>query len=180
MTVVGNGGEITFRRATGVDTAEVLSVLDEAAEWLTARGVSQWPPRFDPGWVTGAITRGETWLVDLAGEAVGTVTLDWADPLWDDLAGKAGYVHRLAVRRRAAGVGVVALSWARDTAWQHGADALRLDCVRENERLRSYYEAYGFAHRGDRPVGGAPGQRQDDGPVTWVSRYELTPAPGRP
>lgn len=51
-------------------------------------------------------------------------------------------------------------------------DALRLDCVKSNDRLLHYYEARGFVHRGDVPVGGAPGQRQDDGPATWVSRYE--------
>ncbi|MEV0704550.1 hypothetical protein AB0I53_42450 [Saccharopolyspora sp. NPDC050389] len=50
---------------------------------------------------------------------------------------------------------------------------LRLDCVSSNGRLRSYYEKRGFTHRGDVSVGGAPGQREDDGPVTWVSRYEL-------
>ncbi|MEU6443814.1 hypothetical protein [Streptomyces sp. NPDC047046] len=45
--------------------------------------------------------------------------------------------------------------------------------MKTNGRLRSYYETQGFVHRGDVPVGGAPGRRQDEGPVTWVSRYEL-------
>jgi hypothetical protein len=53
-------------------------------------------------------------------------------------------------------------------------DALRLDCVRSNGRLRSSYEGWGFVHRGDVTVGGPPGQRWNDGPVTWVSRYEMT------
>lgn len=65
-----------------------------------------------------------------------------------------------------------------DTAQQCGVDALRLDCVKENGQLRAYYEAQGFMHRGDMPVGGAPGQRDDDGPVTWVSRYELALSEG--
>ena len=52
-------------------------------------------------------------------------------------------------------------------------DALRLDCVASNDRLRAYYEAAGFIHRGDVTVAGAPGQRLDQGPVTVVSRYEL-------
>jgi hypothetical protein len=65
------------------------------------------------------------------------------------------------------------LGWAADEARRRGADFLRLDCVKSNDRLRAYYETRGFAHRGDVPVGGAPGQRLDEGPVTWVSRYEL-------
>src|SRR5580693_6158012 len=45
---------------------EVLAVLDEASAWLAGRGVEQWPSRFEPSWVEGAVRRGETWLA-LAG-----------------------------------------------------------------------------------------------------------------
>src|SRR5580693_9315586 len=41
---------------------EVLAVLDEASAWLAGRGVEQWPSRFEPSWVEGAVRRGETWL----------------------------------------------------------------------------------------------------------------------
>lgn len=165
--------EVVFQRA-GMDRVdEVLSVLDEAAGWLNARGISQWPAHFEAAWVEEAISRGETWLVTIEDKVAGTVSLDWADPLWADADGAAGYVHRMAVRRWAAGLGARVLDWAADVARQRNAAFLRLDCVKSNDRLRAYYEARGFAHRGDVPVGGAPGQRLGDGPVTWVSRYEL-------
>jgi len=173
VTVDRDSGETTFQRAASDRVDDVLSVLDEAAGWLGARGIRQWPARFEAAWVEEAISRGETWLVEAEGKVAGTVTVDWSDPLWADAGGTAGYVHRMAVRRWAAGLGAVILGWAADTARQQGAGMLRLDCVRSNLRLRSYYEERGFVHRGDVPVGGAPGQRQDDGPVTWVSRYEL-------
>ncbi|WP_345025953.1 GNAT family N-acetyltransferase, partial [Streptomyces sedi] len=168
-----SGDKVVFRRAAAEHMDDVLSVLDEAAGWLEARGVSQWPSRFEAAWVQEALTRGETWLVEIGGKVAGTATVDWSDPLWADLGRTAGYVHRMAVRRWAPGLGSVILDWAGDTARQRGANTLRLDCVKSNSRLRSYYETQGFVHCGDVPVGGAPGQRQDDGPVTWVSRYEL-------
>jgi hypothetical protein len=40
------------------------------------------------------------------------------------------------------------------------------------------YEVAGFVRRVDVAVGGAPGQRLDAGPVTWVSRYERALPPG--
>ncbi|MFJ9038505.1 GNAT family N-acetyltransferase [Streptomyces sp. NPDC102406] len=89
-----------------------------------------------------------------------------------DVGGSSVYVHRMAVCRRAAGLGALMLDWASDAARLSGAATLRLDCVRANTRLRAYYEARGFVHRGDVTVGGAPGQREGEGPVTWVSRYE--------
>lgn len=163
----------TFRVATPDQAAEVLSVLDEAAAWLAARGIAQWPARFELSWVAGAMSRGETWLVEAGGAVAATVTLDWSDPLWADADPGAGYLHRMAVRRNGAGLGPVILGWAADVARRRGCDALRLDCVTSNGRLRAYYEAAGFAHRGDVTVGGAPGQRLGEGPVTQVSRYEM-------
>ncbi|MFB6893049.1 GNAT family N-acetyltransferase [Kitasatospora sp. NPDC056327] len=179
MTVDWNRDGVAFRRAAGEHTHEVLGVLDEAAAWLGGKGVRQWPARFGAHWVEGAIARGETWLVDVDGEPVGTFTLDWADPMWAELGGTAGYVHRLAVRRRVPGLGAVILDRARETARERGVDALRLDCVRHNERLRAYYEGRGFVHRGDVPVDGPPGERpQDARPQVWLSRYELALPPG--
>lgn len=152
---------------------DVLTILDEAARWLQARGVAQWPSRFEPTWVEGALGRGETWLVRVGATTCATVTLDLADSAWNGLPGRALYVHRMAVRRQAAGLGAAIIAWAAGAARERGLEALRLDCVASNDRLRAYYEAAGFIHRGDVTVAGAPGQRLDDGPVTVVSRYEL-------
>jgi len=162
-----------FQAAAPAQLDDVLSVLNEAAAWLHARGVSQWPERFEPSWVEGAIGRGETWLVSVDGTLSGTVTLDWSDPIWSDAGDAAAYLHRMAVRRAAAGLGAAILTWAKDAARRHGRTALRLDCVASNDRLRAYYEAAGFVHRGDVTVAGAPGQRLDTGPTVLVSRYEL-------
>jgi hypothetical protein len=79
----------------------------------------------------------------------------------------------MAVRRPAAGLGSAILGWAAGVARERRLEALRLDCVASNGRLRAYYEAAGFVSCGDVTVAGAPGQRLDEGPVTVVSRYEL-------
>jgi GNAT superfamily N-acetyltransferase len=151
----------------------VLSVLDEAAAWLRSREIVQWPSRFEPSWVQGAIRRGEVWVVRVGETISATVTLDLADPAWDAVPGCALYVHRMAVRRQAAGLGAVILAWAAAVARERDLEALRLDCVASNGRLRAYYQAAGFTHRGDATAAGAPGQRLDEGPVTVISRYEL-------
>lgn len=166
-------GPIEFLVASPGQLDDVLTILDEAARWLQARGVSQWPSRFEPSWVEGALGRGETWLVRVGATTCATVTLDGADSVWDGLPERALYLHRMAVRRQSAGLGAAILAWAAGAARDRGLDALRLDCVASNGRLRAYYEAAGFIHRGDVAVAGAPGQRLAEGPVTVVSRYEL-------
>jgi hypothetical protein len=174
------GLEVRFLLAAPGQAGDVLAVLDEAAAWLEGRGIGQWPSRFEASWVEGALQRGETWLAMVGGTVSGTVTLDVSDPVWDGVPGAALYVHRMAVRRPAAGLGAVILGWAAGAARQQGREALRLDCVASNGRLRAYYEAAGFVHCGDVTVAGAPGQRLDEGPVTVVSRYEQRLRPTAP
>ncbi|HRC11561.1 MAG TPA: GNAT family N-acetyltransferase [Dermatophilaceae bacterium] len=160
-----------LRRALPPDTGLVLEVLNAAAAWLQGRGVRQWPARFTEASVAPSVVAGHTWLAIRDKEPVGTLTLDWSDPLWDDRA--AAYIHRLAVVPSALGLGLQLLQWATGHAREHGATALRGDCVAGNTVLRSYYERLGCVHRGDATVGGSPGERLATGPQTTVSRYEL-------
>ncbi|MFI7061093.1 GNAT family N-acetyltransferase [Kribbella sp. NPDC050124] len=156
--------KLTLQPAAPDELVDVLAVLDEAAAWLRESGIEQWPDSFKPAWVEPAIEDGETWLARIDGEVAGTITLDWDDPLWEDVDGMAGYVHRMAVRRSASGLGAALLDWAAATSTALGCAYLRLDCVGSNSRLRSYYEARGFQHHGDVRIGG---------PMVWVSRYQL-------
>jgi GNAT superfamily N-acetyltransferase len=142
------------RRAGPGDIEVVLAVLADAAAWLRARGVDQWPDRFPVDWVMPAIDRGETWLADVDGEVFGTLVVQWEDPIfWAGFPRDAGYLHRLAVRRTGRGQGGVLLRWAEQHAAGHGKTFLRLDCVAENAGLRGYYERAGYAHVGDVTVG---------------------------
>jgi len=153
-------------RAASVDELEVvLDVLGDAASWLHRRGIEQWPEQFDRATVLPAVERGETWLASapLADAPFGTVTVQWADDLiWPDAgSGEAGYVHRLAIRRTAAGSGRALLSWAEQHVGAAGRSLVRLDCWSGNARLRQYYEGQGY-----RPAG----ERSES---TWtVARYE--------
>lgn len=163
---------LEVRRASSDDISDVILVLDEAAQWLASLGVEQWPSRFELDWVSPSIDDGCTWLVRLDDRLAATLVLDWSDPIWEAIGGSAGYIHRLAVRRHAAGLGSHLLAWAAGEVFARDRRLLRLDCVASNRRLRGYYEAAGFQHRGDVQVGGVPGQRFDAATRTLVSRYE--------
>jgi len=148
--------------ATLDDADTVRSLLGEVSEWLIARGLRQWPAEFPDEWFVPALEAGHTWLAHRDREPVATITLQWDDEVvWGVRPPDAGYVHRLAVRRAAAGVGRELLDWAADQVRAAERTHLRLDCWRENPGLRSYYESSGFEYRGDAEEWGWP-----------VSRYE--------
>jgi GNAT superfamily N-acetyltransferase len=141
---------VKLRQARPDEIEVVLSVLADAAAWLRAGGVEQWPDRFPTEWVMPAIEAGETWLAELDGQIVGTLVVQWDDPLfWAGSPSDAGYLHRLAVRRHGAGLGARLLRWAERQAADAGKTYLRLDCVASNETLRAYYERAAYEYVGD-------------------------------
>jgi GNAT superfamily N-acetyltransferase len=145
---------VQVRRARPDDIELVLAVLADAAAWLQTRDVDQWPDRFPADWVIPAIERGETWLADVDGEVVGTLVVQWEDPIfWAGSPSDAGYLHRLAARRHGDGLGGRLLVWAEQHAADNGKAFLRLDCVAENMSLRAYYERAGYDYVGDVTVG---------------------------
>jgi GNAT superfamily N-acetyltransferase len=128
----------------------VERLLSGASAWLASRGIDQWqyPPHSDR--ITTALERGVCFLAFQDGEPIATIQVDdFADPeFWmpDDDPGAALYVHRMAVRRDAAGAGVGTrlLDWAADRAAAHSKRWLRLDAWKDNEALHRYYKAAGF------------------------------------
>jgi ribosomal protein S18 acetylase RimI-like enzyme len=140
-----------IRQAVVEDLGTVQGILAEAAEWLAAKGIDQWPAGgFREATTLRRIREGSVYLAYAADEPVATITLDaWADPeLWTAAADDAGYVHRLAVRRAWAGrgIGEALLDWAGQRVAASGGRWLRLDCMRDNQALHDYYLRLGFEH----------------------------------
>jgi GNAT superfamily N-acetyltransferase len=122
---------------------------------LRDRGIDQWPDPFPRLRVDEAFERGDLYVARSGGEIAATFTLQWEDELfWGPQPPVAGYIHAVAVRREHAGLGRELIEWAVRAVRDSGRAYLRLDCMRDNARIREYYEALGFQHRGDTVVGG--------------------------
>ena len=149
--------DVEMARATAEETEEVSSILREAADWLAARGEALWSPGMvSPEAVRPAIARGEFYLANVGGVAVGAMILQWEDrKFWPDVPpGEAAYIHKLAVRRSVAGLGISGsmIAWAKETAAVAGRRFLRLDCA-IRPRLQAFYESQGFVAHSEREMG---------------------------
>jgi len=135
------------------DVNSVVTIWNEASEWLATRGTDQWqyPVRVDA--IRRKVAEGVVWLAeDSDGDALATVTLDEdADArLWgaEDRPAAALYLHRLAIRSSLQGMhlGTAIIDWARGMAHAMGKEYLRLDAWTSNTRLHQYYLSQGFRH----------------------------------
>lgn len=135
----------------------MLAIRREVAAWLTARGYDQWAADWPDThtMINGFeqdLGRGETWFaLDDDGEPLGVLTVnDRTDPgLWTpDEIRTALFIHRMTVRRTAAGRGLGRrlLDHADDLARRARRTWIRLDCWTTNTRLHRYYLGQGFRH----------------------------------
>src|SRR5262245_41097235 len=90
--------ELTLRRATPADLSGVLALLADAAGWLNALGVRQWPAGgFPAERIEPLISGGVLYVLDAEDETAGVMALDdHADPeFWmpGDRPRSALYVH---------------------------------------------------------------------------------------
>lgn len=158
--------DIKIRPAGPAEASIVGAILDEAAAWLRETGQPMWKTdELDPGRIAADVQSGLFLIAEVSGDAAGTVKFELEDPVfWPDRPrGEACYVHRLAVRRRYAGLGLSSalLGFAARRTAVLGRPYLRLDCESARPRLRALYEAFGFWYHSDRQVG-----------PYHVSRYE--------
>ena len=148
-------GPVDIALAGPSDLDDVLDVLNETARWLTSRGINQWVDGFPRRLIAADISRSEVYLARRERRAVGTFTLQGSDELfWPGATGASGYIHRIAVRREARGLGVELLNTAERVTAASGRKSLRLDCFAGNDALCGYYERAGFVRRGEIEVDG--------------------------
>lgn len=157
-----------LRSATPSDYPDILSLIEAAAKWLSAKGTDQWAepwpdePRRNAR-VLDDLRKGKTWLAEDGATVAATITVDPADNgVWpaERRRDPAVYLRRLIVDRRYGGlqVGAKLLDWASDIAERrHHAQWIRVDVWTTNFGLHDYYRRQGFADAGLRDLADDPG-----------------------
>jgi GNAT superfamily N-acetyltransferase len=134
--------------ARPADLEAVMGLLREARSWHQKEGVDMWR-EFDSARIAAEIDAGRVYVARAGSDVCGTITLVESDELvWGEERGDELYVHKLAVARRHAGLGIGAeiLRWAQHLARERGKRRLRLDTWDGNRKMREYYERQGFRH----------------------------------
>ncbi|MET9315591.1 GNAT family N-acetyltransferase [Kribbella sp. NPDC003505] len=145
---------MTIRRAGRDDVPAVLALLDEATEWLVARGrTDQWgtaphstsPRRVEQ--ITGFADDGGLWVGTADHRVVGALAVGAALDYVPPAAEPELYVRLLVTDRASAGqnLGGTLLDHARGLARAAGVRLLRVDCFAGGDgALVRYYEQQGF------------------------------------
>jgi ribosomal protein S18 acetylase RimI-like enzyme len=143
------------RKATFNEAESALAMLREVAQWLVDSGRPLWEVesfQLDP--LRKAALAGELVLGFAESRPVASMLLQYRDELYwpSDPPGEALYVHKLVVRRSAAGQHWPdrLIAWARGQGRSAGARFLRLDTA-DRLQLLSLYQRLGFCIVDERP-----------------------------
>jgi len=148
---------IQIRQAEPRDAAHVSSILCEAAEWLESIGQPLWQPEeLTPESIANDVGAGLHFVEWNSNDPVGVVRFQLRDDMfWPDVPeGESAFIHRLAVRRSVAGIGLSKqmLDWAKARTRSFGLRFLRLDCV-PRPKLCAVYERNGFTKHSEYQAG---------------------------
>jgi len=142
---------LTVNLATPAESNTVIEILGDAVRWLESRGLPTWSPDVLADVMPAAVRRGEVYIARLGDQPVGTVSIQWSDPIyWGERPNDAGYIHKLAITRTAAGqhVGAQLVDWSERFIVEQGRLYARLDCHAANPTINRFYQAAGYEARG--------------------------------
>ncbi|HEX8976982.1 MAG TPA: GNAT family N-acetyltransferase [Solirubrobacteraceae bacterium] len=159
--------ELDIRPGGAEDEGAVLALLDEAIEWLVARGLSgQWgeqPFSLRPDLqarVRETLRENEVRIAEHGGRVVGVLAVGACPHYVPGNPVPELYVLLLASSRRMPGEGIGArlLDLACQMARERGRRMVRVDCWADSPRLVRFYERAGFRRAGRYDLRGWRGQ----------------------
>lgn len=144
---------MNLRLATPAEFESVYEILHQNALWLYQKNIIQRPL----DWLQSkrqeiqeSIIFGTYYVIDIEDQIAAVVELKSAsEDLWKNDNLRAIYIHKLAIRREYANknLGRKIINLIELRAIQQEIKYLRLDCVAHNDKLRQYYESFGFVFK---------------------------------
>lgn len=137
--------------AAGDDFPVIFDLYDKAIEFQKAVFDKHWLG-FDEDLVRREIAEERLWKI-VDNDAIACIfSIAYEDPIiWGENSGRdAMYIHRIVTNPDFRGRGYVRaiVDWSRDHASETGLRFIRMDTWGDNLKLKDYYIACGFEHKG--------------------------------
>lgn len=129
----------------------ILNILEERCIWMENNNIEQWESNsytvsFDEYYFNQEINKKRVYVAKINTKICGIFLLKDNDSLWKD-SENAFYVHHFATDINYKGLGKIIIEYIKYLALRQDKTYIRLDCVKNNEKLNNYYEKLGFILR---------------------------------
>ena len=139
---------LTIEFAKSEDIKAILNILEKRCIWMEMNNIEQWRRNsytlsFNDVYFTKGIEKNMVFVAKINMKVRGIFLLREDDPLWDDSEG-AFYIHHFATDINYKGLGRIIIEYIKYIALKYNKTYIRLDCVKNNEKLNNYYEEIGL------------------------------------
>lgn len=144
------------KQASEYDIPSIEEILSDAVNWMSAQGLQNQWNESNIKWssLSTFYHINDFYIAYHNGLPAACMALIEYDPIyWPDIpGGKSLYLHKLAVKRAFAGIGLSKelMDFSKDFARSRCIDTIRLNCNRHRDKLRALYEKEGFICAGEK------------------------------
>ena len=137
-----------IREATYDDAPEIMNIIKKRSNWLKENKIKQWESFLerDISYYIEKIKNEAVYVVIIDECICGTFILQIVDKYWEE-DDDAFYIHHLAVKEEYPGLGRYIIEQIKIMAIDANKCYIRIDHVKENKKLSSYYEELGFKRK---------------------------------
>jgi len=140
------------------DVDASIDVLREVAQWCEDNNMGMWKvAELTKDRLLCGVSEENFCIGRIGGDNTCSMILQWYDPLfWPEAKeNKAGYIHKLCVRRKYSGMGLSGkmVEFAVAECKKRGIRYLRLDTGWSRKPLCKLYESFGFRKVGKQIIG---------------------------
>lgn len=133
------------------DVECILNILEKRCVWMEMNNIEQWQSNsytisFNEGYFNKEVKKKRVYVAKINNKVGGVFLLRDNDVLWKD-SERAFYIHHLATDINYKGLGKIIIEYIKYLALKQNKTYIRLDCVKNNEKLNNYYEKLGFILR---------------------------------
>lgn len=138
---------ICFKRASSEDLEEILKLYSDRTKWFKENKIKQWSkylehhPREE---FEDIINNGYYFILKQDDIIVAGVEVSPDSKYWEDEITDAYYIYKLVTKVNTRNIGNIIIKICENIAINNNKRKLRLDCLKNNKKLNSIYENYGF------------------------------------
>lgn len=137
----------SFSKININDLDKLLDLYKERTNWFKEKGIKQWSKYLEhhpKEEFMDIIEKGYFFIIKENNNIIGGFELSTNSKYWRDNLTDAYYIYKLVTKVNYKNVGNIIIKICKNIAINNKKSKLRLDCLKNNERLNNIYKSYGF------------------------------------
>lgn len=142
-----NNKNLSFEKACVDDLNSILEQYIERIDWFKEKEIKQWSKYLEhhsKEEFVDTINNSNYFILKENDKIIAGFELSTDSKYWNDLKTKAYYIYKLVIKVGYKNIGELIFEICKDICKNNNISYLRLDCLKNNDKLNQIYNDHGF------------------------------------